>query len=159
VGAVILNFFGISLPVVQLAGGSVLAAMGWELLNQKDEPAKAAEVPVRASIDLDSRAFYPLTFPVTAGPGCIVVVLTLSAHASQHAILKDVAAHAGIFAGTVFVCGLVYLSYAYAPALTRRISPQTLHGVLRIIAFVLLCIGVQIAWKGVQGLVPSLAAH
>src|SRR5271167_12505 len=81
VGAGLLNFFGISLPVVQVAGGFVLAAMGWGLLNQKDagphpEKSDVATVDFRS---LDEKVFFPFTFPVTAGPGCIVVMLTLSA--------------------------------------------------------------------------------
>ena len=160
VGAVILNFFGISLPVVQLAGGGVLAAMGWELLNQKgDSQAADASGATRRPGDLDASAFYPLTFPVTAGPGCIVVILTLSAHASQGVLADHVGAHLGILAGNLLVCALVYVSYAYAPKITRRVSPQTLQGVLRIIAFILLCIGVQIAWGGLEGLVRGLKAR
>lgn len=57
------------------------------------------------------------------------------------------------------VCALVYVSYAYAPRITSRISPQTLHGVLRIIAFLLLCIGVQIAWGGLGALIHGLKLH
>jgi hypothetical protein len=71
--------------VMQVSGGLVLAAMGWRLLNQ-DEAAPAATqsgaVPNPDVPPLESRSFYPLTFPITAGPGCIVVVITLSAQAS-----------------------------------------------------------------------------
>lgn len=157
-GAVILNFFGISLPVVQLAGGGVLAAMGWGLLNQKDdEPSsEPGGPPTRTTEDLDASVFYPFTFPLTAGPGCIVVMLTLSAHASQHVLMNDVFAHGGILIGNLMVCALVYVSYAYAPKITQRISAPKLHGALRIIAFVLVCIGVQIAWNGLEGLVRAL---
>src|SRR5271163_2432759 len=94
VGAGLLNFFGISLPVVQVAGGFVLAAMGWGLLNQKDsgpnpEKSDVATVDFRS---LDEKVFFPFTFPVTAGPGCIVVMLTLTAHASQQNALDDILA-------------------------------------------------------------------
>ena len=85
VGAAILTFFGISLPVVQLAGGFVLAGMGWGLLNDKDEGKVAKQTAAEgAAVERwGDKVFYPLTFPVTAGPGCIVVMLTLSAHASK----------------------------------------------------------------------------
>jgi multiple antibiotic resistance protein len=56
------------------------------------------------------------------------------------------------------LCAMVYPCYAYAPALTRAISPNTAHGVLRVIAFILLCIGVQIAWNGLSTLIPTLHA-
>ena len=163
VGAGILAFFGISLPVVQVAGGLVLAAMGWSLLNEKDSAKPPAvnlvsEVPELMS-SLESKAFYPLTFPVTAGPGCIVVVLTVTAHAESHHLTETVVSHAGVFLAVVALGILIYFSYAYAPKITRLIPPQTAHGVLRVIAFILLCIGVQIAWNGVVGLLAALPAH
>jgi multiple antibiotic resistance protein len=158
VGTALLSFFGISLSVVQVAGGLVLASMGWSLLNQQDTDTPGAEVQVIESGigSLEQRVFYPLTFPVTAGPGCIVVTLTLSAHASVHSLSGDITAHVGILLSIVALSLSVFLSYAYAPKITARISPQTAHGILRVIAFVLLCIGVQITWNGAETLLKTL---
>jgi len=158
VGAALLNFFGISLPVVQLAGGFVLAAMGWGLLNEKDA-AKATQTATTPDDfhSLESQVFYPFTFPITAGPGTIVVMLTLSAHASRTPTVEDILGHIGILIASLALSFTVYISYRYAPKITQKISPQTVHGILRVIAFILLCIGVQIAWKGVQSLVQSMA--
>ena len=180
-GSAILTFFGLSLPIVQLAGGLVVAAIGWGLLNQKDAQAmsegQSTEAQAKAvrstqkAVDaarveasgrtpdeesLALKTFYPFTFPITAGPGTLVVMLTLSAHASSHVVSNRVLGHLGVFASVVTLCGLVYVCYAYAPALTRRIAPNTVHGILRVIAFILLCIGVQIAWNGVAALVGTL---
>jgi multiple antibiotic resistance protein len=158
-GATFLAFFDISLPVVQLAGGSVVAAMGWRLLNNddKDKDKSAQQSSAESSAGpLEEKVFYPLTFPITAGPGCIVVTLTLSAHASQYAVAGDVSAHLGIALAIVAQAILVWLSYAYAPRITQKISPQTAHGILRVIAFVLLCIGVQIAKNGLQAMIVAL---
>lgn len=154
-GTVLLKFFGISLPVVQVSGGLVLAAMGWNLLNEKeaDEKGKPPDVDVRT---LQQQIFYPLTFPITAGPGCIVVMVTLSAHASLKGLLPSFAAHAGIAAAVVLLSVLVFVCYARAPKITSRISPQTVHGILRLIAFVLLCIGVQITLNGVEAIVKTM---
>jgi multiple antibiotic resistance protein len=156
VGSSLLQFFGISLPVVQVAGGLVLASMGWSLLNQQETPgpARVAEV---SSGSLKDRVFYPLTFPVTVGPGSIVVMLTLSAHASvEQGLLDNVIAHLGISLALLALSATVFLSYRYAPKITERISPPTAHGILRIIAFVLLCIGVQITWNGLHALLQTL---
>jgi multiple antibiotic resistance protein len=153
-GAAILAFFGISLPVVQLAGGFALAAMGWGLLNQQEGSSAQSSHEVQAG-PLEDKIFYPLTFPITAGPGCIVVTLTLSAHASQPAIVGTIFAHLGIALAVVGLGVTVWLSYAYAPGITRKVKPQTVHGILRVIAFVLLCIGVQIAWNGLEALVKT----
>lgn len=158
VGTGLLEFFGISLPVVQVAGGLVLASMGWNLLNQKETSADPDRTPAPDEFgSLAQKVFYPLTFPVTVGPGCIVVMLTLSAHAVvRQRFLLDVMAHAGILLAVGFLSFTVYLSYRYAPKITARISPQTAHGILRIIAFVLLCIGVQILWNGVEALLKTV---
>ena len=83
-GTAMLKFFGISLPVMQVSGGLALAAMGWRMLNQEQPDTKDERNEVRdAGLgSLEGKIFYPFTFPITAGPGCIVVMVTLSAHAS-----------------------------------------------------------------------------
>jgi multiple antibiotic resistance protein len=158
VGTALLSFFGISLPVVQVAGGLVLATMGWSLLNQQEAQTSRDKTEAAESVDgsLDQQVFYPLTFPVTAGPGCIVITLTLSAHASSNGVLNNVMAHLGIFLAIVALSVTVFLCYGYAPKITSRVSPQTAHGILRVIAFVLLCIGVQITWNGVEALIKAV---
>jgi|SRR5271154_4080160 len=158
-GSGLLEFFGISLPVVQVAGGLVLASMGWSLLNQQETETnpKRAEVEQAGLGSVEEKVFYPLTFPLTVGPGCIVVTLTLSAHASAtRNVLDDVMAHVGISLAVVVLSVIVYLSYRYAPEITKRISAQTAHGILRIVSFVLVCIGVQITWNGVQALLKTV---
>ena len=112
VGSGLLEFFGISLPVVQVAGGLVLASMGWSLLNQQETESnpKQAEVERAGFGPVEDKVFYPLTFPLTVGPGCIVVMLTLSAHASAvRGVLEDVMAHVGISLAVVFL-SLIVLS-------------------------------------------------
>ena len=163
IGSYLLGFFGISLPIVQLAGGIVIAAIGWSLLNQKDStpsPEKTeAAVPAVTTAEINSlrqKAFYPFTFPITAGPGCIVVMLTLSVHTEQTTLEDKVLAHVGLFIAVILLSALIYLCYAYAPKIARSISPSTAHGILRVVAFILLCIGVQIAWNGLSDLLTSV---
>jgi multiple antibiotic resistance protein len=163
IGSYLLGFFGISLPIVQLAGGIVIAMIGWSMLNQKDSqpnPEKTgAASPAVTQTEIDSlqqKAFYPFTFPITAGPGCIVVMLTLSVHATENSLSNTVLAHVGLFIAVVLLSGLVYLCYAYAPKIARSVSPATAHGILRVVAFILLCIGVQIGWNGLSDLLTPL---
>jgi multiple antibiotic resistance protein len=164
VGSSLLSFFGISLPIMEVSGGIVIAMIGWSLLNQKDsapnpEKTSTAAVPAitKAEIaDLQSKAFYPFTFPITAGPGCIVIMLTLSVHATHPTITQTVLAHVGLFIAAIVLSGTVYLCYAYAPKIAHSISPPTVHGILRVIAFILFCIGVQIAWNGLDSLLKPL---
>lgn len=157
-GTAILTFFGISLPVMQIGGGLVLASMGWRLLNQ--ETAKA-DPSSHNTLETNSRSlndgvFYPLTFPVTAGPGVIVVMLTLSAHASSKQLVFRVVAHIGLLLAAAVLSLLVFVCYRYAPKIRDRIPPQTTQGILRVIAFVLLCIGVQITWNGLEPLLKAV---
>jgi multiple antibiotic resistance protein len=156
-GALLLAFFGISLPVVQVAGGLVVAAMGWTLLNEQDAGTHhdKSEIDAAKFGALESKIFYPFTFPITAGPGTVVVLLTLSAQATVKGALPDGLAHLGLLLAVVASSILVFVSYAYAPSITARLSPQTTHGVLRVVAFVLFCIGVQITWNGAESLLKS----
>jgi multiple antibiotic resistance protein len=162
-GSTLLHFFGISLPIVQVSGGLVIASLGWSLLNEKDAQAstrdKQEELSTSAEVgtrDLEQKTFYPFTFPVTAGPGTLVVMLTLSAHATNPVLTSNVLGHLGIFLAAIVLSVMVYLCYAYAPKITTTISPSTAHGILRVIAFILLCIGVQIAWNGLAVLLASV---
>ena len=156
VGALVLTFFGISLPVIQVAGGLVLASMGWKLLNEPDEPDSTRPTGSSSSLEvLDSKAFYPFTFPLTAGPGCVVVTLTLAAHAQQSTSIDSIFSHLGTFLAIVVLCVMVYFAYAYAPELARKVSQQTAHGILRIISFILLAIGVQIFRGGAEALLQQ----
>lgn len=164
VGSSLLTFFGISLPIVQFAGGIVIAMIGWSLLNQKDtapNPEKTSTSAVPAITpeeirELQNKAFYPFTFPITAGPGTIVIMLTLSVHATQPTLTQTVLAHVGLFIAAIVLSASVYLCYAYAPKIASSIAPATVHGILRVIAFILLCIGVQIAWNGLSTLLQKI---
>jgi multiple antibiotic resistance protein len=155
-GAALLNFFGISLPVVQLAGGFVLAAMGWRMLDQNESADVQSTSSVRDVGSLDQKVFFPLTFPISAGPACIVVTLTLSAHASRRELLSNVLCHLGVALAIVALGVTIWLCYVYASRLTQKIAPTTIQGILRVVAFVLLCIGVQIASNGWEAMVTAV---
>jgi multiple antibiotic resistance protein len=162
-GATILNFFGISLPIVQLSGGMVVAAMGWGVLNERSAGAgsrnKEEETGQSGEPDtshLEESVFYPFTFPITSGPGTLVALLTVTAHISDKNLTHNILAHVGVFLAIVALSVLCYFCYAYAPKITKRIPPSTAHGILRVIAFILLCIGIQIAWNGLSALLATV---
>jgi multiple antibiotic resistance protein len=163
IGSSLLSFFGISLPIMQVSGGIVIAMIGWQLLNQQDtKPSAEKTASAQPAVTepeiaaLKSKAFYPFTFPITAGPGTLVVMLTLSIHAKQPVITQTLLAYAGLFVAILLLSASVYLCYAYAPKIVRSISPATAHGILRVVAFILFCIGIQIAWNGLSVLLPPL---
>ena len=162
-GAAILNFFGISLPIVQFSGGIVVAAMGWAVLNERstgvDTRKKQEETGTGAEPDtshLEEGVFYPFTFPITSGPGTLVALLTVTAHIHDKVLTHNLLAHLGVFLSVVVLSVLVYFCYANAPRITKKIPPSTAHGILRVIAFILLCIGIQIAWNGLSALIATI---
>ncbi len=83
-------------------------------------------------------------------------MLTVTAHISDKNLTHDILAHVGVFLAIVALSVLCYFCYAYAPNITKKISPSTAHGILRVIAFILLCIGIQIAWNGLSALLATI---
>src|ERR1700734_1561146 len=156
IGAYVLDFFGLSIPSVQVAGGIVVCMIGWSLLNSPNSPPaldrNGPETP--RPDDLSQRAFYPMTMPLTVGPGSISVALTLGANspAGFRRLLLTALAHA---LGILLVAIGVYLCYRYAEIILRKLGPTGTGVVVRLTAFILLCIGVQIAWNGVHALIAS----
>lgn len=157
IGTHILAFFGISLPVVQVGGGLVLATTGWAMLKQKDEDSTKAEVHRSVGTqDLLRKAFYPLTLPLTVGPGSISVAITLGAN-EQHVDHRIIFAIIGAVLGAVLIAGSVYLCYAFADRLARALGETGMSVIMRLSSFLLVCIGVQIIWNGVSALLKSVA--
>ena len=154
VGAHVLNFFGVSLPVVQVGGGLIVVAMGWSVLLEKNESPETARLNVQCSDPLHS-AFYPLTLPLTVGPGSISVAVTLGANSTRH-----YGFHIGIILAALIAMAAVAISvllcYGLADQLARVIGKTGMIVVVRLSSFLLVCIGVQIIWNGISALVSSL---
>ena len=90
VGSYILAFFGLSLPIVQVAGGLLIMSFGWTFLHQREEDATAPSAQSWRPEELATRAFYPLTLPLTVGPGSMSVAITLGANTSQAGLYEVV---------------------------------------------------------------------
>ena len=156
IGAYVLDFFGLSIPAVQVAGGAVVCMLGWSLLNSPTSPTALGRNDARTSTpeDLEQRAFYPMTMPLTVGPGSISVALTLGATPPPglRPLLLTALAHA---VGILLVAISVFLCYRYADRIVSRLGSTGTSVVVRLSAFILLCIGVQICWNGVHALIVS----
>src|ERR1700720_2730658 len=110
VGSYVLEFFGITLPIVRIAGGLVVAVTGWNLLQAGDygDDERAGHRPV-----VPTDAFYPLTMPITVGPGSIAVAITLGSQ-RPHAPLPEVAVlGAAVIAGVVAMAATIYVCYRF----------------------------------------------
>jgi multiple antibiotic resistance protein len=155
IGTHILSFFGISLPVVQVGGGLIVISTGWTLLkqgNDYDQKEVAQNVPPK---DPYRDAFYPLTLPLTVGPGSISVAITLGANAPHHRgpyFWGILAAMVGctLLAVSIFLC------YGFADRLGKILGTTGMTVIMQLTSFLLVCIGVQILWNGASALLTSL---
>jgi len=156
IGTHVLKFFGVSLPVVQVAGGLVVISIGWGMLMQKEDVAR--ENVQSSDHDVFGRAFYPLTLPLTVGPGSISVAITLGANSTPHYGFRIWPILAALIAmGLIAVS--IYLCYAFADQLARVLGKTGMTVIVRLSSFLLVCIGVQIMWNGISALLSSLHFH
>jgi multiple antibiotic resistance protein len=150
----VLQFFGITLPVVRIAGGLVVTFFGWNLLHS-GEPAEEREAAPASPTD----AFYPLTMPLTVGPGSMSVAITLGSQRPKEA--TDLAELAllggGAAAGLLAIALTVFFCYRFAEPVVAALGERGTSVLLRLSAFILLCIGIQIMWNGVGALLGSTA--
>ena len=157
IGSHVLSFFGISLPVVQVGGGLIVISTGWAMLKQKDENDRGAVSRSVNCTDVLKEAFYPLTLPLTVGPGSISVAITLGANEPHH-LRASLLAILTAAIGSALVAVTIYLSYGFADRLGAIIGPRGMNVVLKLSAFLVVCIGVQILWNGTSQLLGSLPA-
>jgi multiple antibiotic resistance protein len=160
IGTHILAFFGISIPVVQVGGGFVVMAAGWKLLNRKDEDGAARESiekPVEASY-LSKRAFYPLTLPLTVGPGSISVAIAVGANRPPGSEARWYLPVAALI-GCAVLSFIIYVTYRFAETIGRAVGETAMNITVRLSSFILLCIGVQITWNGTSALVHTLIVN
>jgi multiple antibiotic resistance protein len=153
IGSHILAFFGLTLPAVQVAGGLVVMAAGWRLLQEGgDVESRQSQAPVPDEV-LMSHAFFPLTLPLTVGPGTMSVAITIGTTGATDAAGERLLPLAiGAIAATLAVAASIYVSYRFAYGILRWLGETGTDIFLRLSAFVLLCLGVQILWNGVHAL-------
>src|SRR5215472_12813178 len=154
IGAHVLNFFGVSLPVVQVGGGLVVVSMGWGMLMEKEEAHDVARKNVQGP-DVFRHAFYPLTLPLTVGPGSISVAVTLGAN-STHRYGFHIPVIVAALIAMALIAASVFLCYGFADRLARMLGKTTMTVIVRLSSFLLVCIVVQIIWNGISSLLSSL---
>jgi multiple antibiotic resistance protein len=166
VGHWILGIFGLSIPVVQLAGGIMISKLGWQHLSTDGagstehaghEAQQAGSYP-----SVQRQLFYPLTFPLTTGAGTISVLFTLSAEGAgsvrdKAQLMGYLTNMAAIFLAIVIMCSIVYVLYANAGTFVRRLGPERAKIFDRLMAFLIFCVGLQIAVNGAKAL--GLVSH
>jgi multiple antibiotic resistance protein len=156
IGSHVLRFFGISIPIVRVGGGMLVMANGWRMLNS-DEAKAAERPPVTEAWEREAvrRAFYPLTFPLTVGPGSLSIAVTLGTRPASGGTGSVFDLLVNLVAAAL-VSVAVLLSYRFASRLIAFLGENGTSVFERLSSFILLCIGVSIVWSGILGLVQPL---
>jgi multiple antibiotic resistance protein len=156
IGTHILGFFGISLPVVQVGGGLVVISTGWTLLRHSDDDDAAADAKTPChEANYMRQAFYPLTLPLTVGPGSIAVAITVGANRTEGSEWRWPVI-AGLLIGALVIAVTIYLSYRFSEKIGQALGDTAMNVVIRLSSFILVCIGVQIMWNGLSALLHSV---
>jgi multiple antibiotic resistance protein len=155
-GALVLKFYGISIPVLRVAGGFIVAVAGWKLLNEGSQKELEASADGVSRTDPLDQAFYPLTWPLTTGPGTIAVVISLGLSRTSYTTTDEILfvlaslLAIGVISATIFLC------FAYADRIERLLGPGGTDIAVRLSAFILFCLGLQILWSGGSELLKSV---
>ncbi len=155
VGSHVLQFFGVSLPVVRVGGGLLVCANGWRLLNDDSRPSGEPTAVAAWEREVERRAFYPLTFPLTVGPGSVSIAITLGARTQSDGVMSGGELAAQLI-GALIVASIVFLSYRFSSRVIALVGETGTAVFLRLSSFILLCVGVSILWSGVVDLVQPL---
>ena len=156
-GALVLEFYGISIPVLRVAGGFIVAVAGWKLLSEGSHKELEASTEDVARTDLLDQAFYPLTLPLTTGPGTIAVVISLGlSRASYTSSTDEILFVLASLLAVVVIALTIFLCFAYADRVQRLLGPGGTDIAVRLSAFILFCLGIQILWSGGSELLKSV---
>ncbi|MFY9644948.1 MAG: MarC family protein [Terriglobales bacterium] len=139
VGRFVLNFFGISLPVLKIAGGLIVANTAWGMVtgNSRMTMAESSEALTKEDISLT-----PMAMPMLSGPGSIGVVMGLAAHADHFL------SYLGMVVGIVALGMTCYLFLCLGGPFVKRLGPSAMGAINRIFGFLILAIAVQLVWNG-----------
>lgn len=153
----ILQLFGLSIPVIQLAGGIMICKMGWESLSsdKKQENTPAIDNELERSMSIQGKLFYPITFPITTGAGTISVLFTLSAHTARDHFIDYLISSSAIVCAIVVMCILIYIFYFNTKRIIQLLGANGEMIINRISAFLIFCVGLQIATSGILNLIKK----
>ena len=158
IGSYILQFFGISLAAVQLGGGLVVTVAGWQILNRKSDVNDRRLESTPSTEAILSQAFYPLTMPLTVGPGSIAVALTLGSNIHEETHLQLIVSALAAVIGILLIGVTIFLCYRFSDELERLLGRSGTGILIRLSAFILVCIGIQIMFNGLKDFYDLLHA-
>ncbi|HIP80053.1 MAG TPA: MarC family NAAT transporter [Kiloniellaceae bacterium] len=154
-GAVILTFFGITVPALRVAGGLIIGYIGFRMLFPADSAGDASDIAAQAG-RRRSIAFMPLAMPLLSGPGSIAVVIGMSVEVVESpTVIEDILGYIVValgIIGTAFVCWLVLKA---AGRITRFLGATGIDVLTRLMGFFLIAIAVQFIDAGFGGVLAQ----
>ncbi|HEY0863034.1 MAG TPA: MarC family NAAT transporter [Lacunisphaera sp.] len=146
-GTFIMNFFGISIPGLRIAGGILLTGIGMDMLLARKATAKSEDKAEReAALKKPDISFSPLAMPMLSGPGSIAVTLGFTSLATGWVD------YAAIIAGIVCVALLTYVVLRLSSRIVQFIGPVGVNAMTKIMGFLIMCMGVQFVVNGILGI-------
>ena len=150
-GSFVLKLMGVSIPAIQTAGGIVIAILGFNLLNS----TSAHGPDVVAGSRIENSIFYPISFPLTLGPGSISTLIALSAHVHSDAGTLFSPKIVATIVSLVVVLVIAYFCFYNASRLVQKLGPNGSQVVNRMMSFLVFCIGIQMTFTGVMALIKA----
>jgi multiple antibiotic resistance protein len=155
----VLELFGLSIPIIQVAGGIMICKIGWEFLssdnaNMSEKTLTEKPEPEHFS-SIESKLFYPITFPLTTGAGVIAVLFTLSAHGANSDLYQYLFNMGALLVAVIAVCALIFIFYLNTHRLINYIGSNNEKIINRLMAFLIFCVGLQIASGGIIHLIKT----
>lgn len=158
-GIYIMKLFGITIPIVQMCGGTMILTMGWQSLQQDESVNESDKKKYLSSqineSDHTNKVFYPYTFPFTIGPGSIAVALTISAEALGGKTHEYIIHYSASAIAILLIMLSIYICFSSANFFVSKASEQARRVIMKILSFVLLCIGGQIIMNGVTQFIKT----
>jgi multiple antibiotic resistance protein len=155
-GTYVLNFFGVTIAALRIGGGTVVALNAWQLLTAaENHEASKQEQAGPAGQALPDIAFFPLTMPFTTGPGTIAVAVALGAEQPSHGLVL-LWFFLGVSGAAAVIAVMVWVLYRQADRVAAWLGTSARRTISRLMAFLLLCIGVQILIGGIEDVALSL---
>jgi multiple antibiotic resistance protein len=150
-GTYILSFFGITTPAFQIAGGIIFFGIGWDMLQARQSRVKTTEEEETAAAEKEDVAIIPLGMPTLAGPGAITTVIALMGQTD------DLLPRLMIYAAIVLVLAVCWAALGAAPYVVRRMGPNGLNVLTRIMGLLVMVIGAQFVINGVTAVAAGIA--
>lgn len=141
-GAVILTFFGITVPIMRIAGGILIARVGLGMSSPEPEESVSEESKQEA-LHMHDISFTPIAMPLLSGPGSIAVTISMAT------LADGVSEYLAVAIGILCVAAIALLVLRMADPVVEFLGVTGMNALTRLMGFLLICIGVQFVLTGI----------